>query len=309
MPKKIVFAIFSLLLMTQWACAPKKQLVVTPPAATPTMAKPAVTKPTATNSITTTKHGFRFINHTNAKGPKATIGGSILVHVDTYVGDSLMGSTRVGPPREFVVPDSTMLGSNRVPFIYDAALLMAKGDSATMYETIDSTIRAYIPPALAKEQDIRYEIIVVELQTKAEKDQAKAAGEARFEAVQSMVTQTAKDYKDGKLKVTTQPSGLKVLIVEPGKGVAIKTNDQISTNYYGCLTDGKLFDNSFQRGETLDFSVGVGQMIPGFDEGVQLLNHGGKAYFFLPPALAYGDQGAGDVVPPNAELIFYVEVL
>ena len=111
------------------------------------------------------------------------------------------------------------------------------------------------------------------------------------------------------MKLDTRPSGLKVLIVEPGKGELIKANDNVRTNYYGCLTDGKLFDNSFQRGQTLDFTAGAGQMIPGFDEGVQLLPHGGKAYFFLPASLAYGDQGAGDLVPPNAELIFYVEVL
>ena len=100
-----------------------------------------------------------------------------------------------------------------------------------------------------------------------------------------------------------------MLIVEPGQGALIKANDDVRTNYYGCLTNGKLFDNSYQRGQTLDFTAGTGQMIPGFDEGVQLLRHGGKAYFFLPPALAYGDEGAGDVVPPKSELIFYVEVL
>ena len=308
MSKKIVFAIFSLLLVMQWACAPKKQLVATPPATTPVTTKPVVTKPAAGNSVITTQHGFRFVNHTNGKGPKATSGGSITVHVDTWVGDSLMGTTRSGAAREFVVPDSSALGS-RVPFIYDAALLMAKGDSATMYETIDSMIRPYIPPALANAKDVRYEIKVVDLTTKADKDKAAAAGEARFHAVQDMVTKTAADYKAGKLKLDVRPSGLKVLVVEPGKGAPIKANDAVSTNYYGCLTDGKLFDNSFQRGQTLDFVVGVGQMIPGFDEGVQLLNHGGKAYFFLPANLAYGDQGAGDVVPPNAELIFYVEVL
>ncbi len=284
MSKKIVFAILSLVLIAQMGYGQKQTI--------------------------TTEHGFRFVNHTNGKTPKATIGGSVMVHVDTYVGDSLMGSTRAGgaPAREFVIPEVATLGS-RVPFVYDAALLMAKGDSATMYETIDSVIRPYIPPALASVKDIRYEIKVVDLMTKADKDKSIAEGEARFTAVQTMVTKTALDYKDGKLKLTTQPSGLKVLIVEPGKGAPIKANDAVKTNYYGCLTDGKLFDNSFQRGETLDFVAGTGQMIPGFDEGVQLLNHGGKAYFFLPPALAYGDQGAGDVVPPNAELIFYVEVL
>ena len=196
-----------------------------------------------------------------------------------------------------------------VPFVYDAVLLMGKGDSATVYETIDSMIRPYIPPALASAKDIRYEIKVVDVISKADKEKTTAAAESRFKEVEAAVTKTAKDYAAGTLTLDKRPSGLKVLVVDPGKGDKIKVGENIHTNYYGCLTDGKLFDTSFQRGQTLDFAAGVGQMIPGFDEGVQLLGHGGKAYFFLPPTLAYGEQGAGDAVPPNAELIFYVEVL
>ncbi|MEO6037941.1 MAG: FKBP-type peptidyl-prolyl cis-trans isomerase [Saprospiraceae bacterium] len=280
MSKKIVFALFSLLLITNWAYGQKQPV--------------------------TTAHGFRFINHTNATGPKVTPGGSVMVEVVTWVGDSLMGTTNGA--REYQLPEASGLPA-RVPFIYDAVLLMSKGDSATVYETIDSMIRPFIPPALASAKDVRYEIKVLDVITKADKDKAAAESEAHFQAVQTMVTKTVMEYKDGKLKLDTRPSGLKVLIVEPGKGEIIKANDAVKTNYYGCLTDGKLFDNSFQRGQTLDFIAGAGQMIPGFDEGVQLLHHGGKAYFFLPPSLAYGEQGAGDAVPPNAELIFYVEVL
>ena len=280
MSKKIVFALFSCLLIAHWASGQKQPI--------------------------TTEHGFRFVNHTNGKGPKATVGNSVMVEVATWVGDSLMGTTNGA--REYPVPEAASLPA-RVPFIYDAVMLMSKGDSATLYETIDSMIRPFIPPALASVKDVRYEIKVLDLISKADKDKASAEGEARFKAVESMVTKTAAEYKAGKLQLDNRPSGLKVLIVEPGKGTPIKANDAVKTNYYGCLTDGKLFDNSFQRGQTLDFTAGAGQMIPGFDEGVQLLHHGGKAYFFLPPNLAYGDQGAGDVVPPNSELIFYVEVL
>lgn len=279
MSKKIVFALFSCLFCLQLAHAQKQPI--------------------------TTEHGFRFINHTNGKGAKATAGGSAMVEVATWVGDSLMGTTNGS--REFPVPEAASLPA-RVPFVYDAVLLMTKGDSATVYETIDSMIRPYIPPALASAKEIRYEIKVVDVISKADKDKTAAAAEMRFKEVEAAATKTAKEYTAGTLKLDTRPSGLKVLIVEPGKGEKVKTGDNISTHYYGLLTDGKLFDNSFQRGQTLDFSVGVGQMIPGFDEGVQLLAHGGKAYFFLPPSLAYGEQGAGDAVPPNAELIFYVEV-
>ncbi len=279
MSKKIVFALFTFLCSLHLAYGQKQPV------------------PTA--------HGFRFINHTNGKGAKATVGGSAMVEVATWVGDSLMGTTNGS--REYNVPEAASLPP-RVPFIYDAVQLMGKGDSATVYETIDSMIRPYIPPALASAKDIRYEIKVVDVISKEDKEKTTAAAESRLKEVETAVNKTVKDYAAGTLKLDKRPSGLKVLIVEPGKGDKIKVGENIKTHYYGSLTDGKLFDTSFSRGQTLDFAAGVGQMIPGFDEGVQLLSHGGKAYFFLPPTLAYGDQGAGDAVPPNAELIFYVEV-
>lgn len=67
-----------------------------------------------------------------------------------------------------------------------------------------------------------------------------------------------------------------------------------------------MFDNSFERGEPAPFPVG--QLIPGFNEGMQLLNRGGKAILFIPPALGYGEAGAGDVIPSNADLVFYIEM-
>jgi len=279
MSKKIFFALFGCFLCAQLAYGQKQPIQ--------------------------TEHGFRFINHTNGKGAKATMGGSAMVEVATWVGDSLMGTTNGS--REYNVPDAASLPP-RVPFIYDAVQLMGKGDSATVYETIDSMIRPFIPPTLASAKDVRYEIKVVDVISKEDKEKTAAVAETRFKEVEAAVTKTAKDYTAGTLKLDKRPSGLQVLIMEPGKGDKIKVGEDIKTHYYGSLTDGKLFDTSFQRGQTLDFAAGVGQMIPGFDEGVQLLSHGGKAYFFLPPSLAYGDQGAGDAVPPNAELIFYVEV-
>ena len=260
-----------------------------------------------------TQHGFRYINHTNGTGPKATNGESVMVHVDTYIGDTLMGSTRKegNVAREYLIPDSTAL-SQRVPFLYDAALLAGEGDSVTVYESIDSTIRRFVPASQKDAKEVRYEVKITKVINKGEKEKQMAEAQARLAGVQTMVQATVKDYMDGKLndKVVSYPSGLKVLVVEPGTGAPVKTGETVKTNYFGALMDGKPFDNSFQRGQTLDFAVGVGQMIPGFDEGVTHINHGGKAYFFLPSQLAYGPQGTPDgAIPPNSNLVFYVELL
>ncbi len=274
---------------------------------------------------TQTEHGFRFINHTDKGGQKPQPGETVLFHLEAFIGDSMMGSTRknFAAPREFTLPTADKL-PKRVPAVYDALLLSGVGDSVTIYEKIDSFLQAYIPANLKNEKEVRYEIVLTkivskeEIEQKMQAEQQKAMEEQkigeeaqqRAAGVATMVKATAADYRAGKLngKLTTTPSGLKVLIVEQGSGEAVKKGDQIKTHYYGVLTNGTMFDNSFERGQALPFAAGVGQMIAGFDEGAQMLNHGGKAYLFIPSKLGYGEQGQG-TIPPNSELIFYIELL
>lgn len=258
-----------------------------------------------------TEHGFRFFNHTNKGGVKPQPGETVSVQTYTYIGDSLMASSQksFGGPREYnLFPKENL--PKRVPALYDAVLLMGEGDSATIYEPIDTFLRKFVPASLKDAKEVRYELVLVDVITQAEKDKAKAEAEASYQAVQNKTQSTVQDYVAGKLnsQLTTTASGLKVLIVDKGDGPAVKTGEGIKTHYYGCLTNGKMFDNSYQRGEAFSFPAGVGQMIPGYDEGVMLLNHGGKAFFFIPAKLGYGDQPTGEI-PANSELVFYVEIL
>jgi FKBP-type peptidyl-prolyl cis-trans isomerase len=80
-------------------------------------------------------------------------------------------------------------------------------------------------------------------------------------------------------------------------------------HYKGQLADGTVFDSSYKRNEPIEFTLGIGQVIPGWDEGVALLHVGEKARFVIPSTLAYGSRGAGGVIPPNANLIFDVELV
>ncbi|MCC6281704.1 MAG: FKBP-type peptidyl-prolyl cis-trans isomerase [Saprospiraceae bacterium] len=99
-----------------------------------------------------------------------------------------------------------------------------------------------------------------------------------------------------------------MLVETPGNGPKIKEQEPVQVHYFGLLTDGSSFDSSYERGEPIAFPAGTGQMIPGFDEGVLQLKHGSKAYLFIPPTLGYGDQSP-ELIPPNSELVFYIEVL
>ena len=104
-------------------------------------------------------------------------------------------------------------------------------------------------------------------------------------------------------------SGLRYNILQEGSGKQAEKGKQVSVHYKGQLADGTVFDSSYQRKQPIDFTLGVGQVISGWDEGVQLLKVGDKARFVIPSDLAYGSQGAGGVIPPDAALIFDVELM
>jgi FKBP-type peptidyl-prolyl cis-trans isomerase len=104
-------------------------------------------------------------------------------------------------------------------------------------------------------------------------------------------------------------SGLRYQIIQNGAGTKAEKGKNVSVHYKGQLTDGTVFDSSYKRNEPIDFALGVGQVIPGWDEGIQLLKVGDKARFVIPSDLAYGSRGAGGVIPPNATLIFDVELM
>ena len=104
-------------------------------------------------------------------------------------------------------------------------------------------------------------------------------------------------------------SGLRYKILQKGEGKNATKGSMVSVHYKGQLLDGTVFDSSYKRRQPIDFNLGIGQVIAGWDEGIQLLQVGDKARFVIPSNLAYGERGAGGVIPPNATLIFDVELM
>ena len=104
-------------------------------------------------------------------------------------------------------------------------------------------------------------------------------------------------------------SGLRYQIIQKGDGAKAEKGNTVSVHYKGSLTDGTVFDSSYKRNQPIDFPLGMGHVIPGWDEGIALLQVGDKARFVIPPYLGYGERGAGGVIPPNATLIFDVELV
>ena len=114
-------------------------------------------------------------------------------------------------------------------------------------------------------------------------------------------------------EIVTTPSGLKIEDTKVGTGVSPKTGQVCSMHYTGWLyvngAKGSKFDSSLDRGQPFEFPIGTGRVIKGWDEGVASMKVGGKRTLIIPPDLGYGARGAGGVIPPNATLIFEVELL
>ena len=108
---------------------------------------------------------------------------------------------------------------------------------------------------------------------------------------------------------TTSPSGLGVEELTLGTGAAATKGQRVTVHYTGWLVNGSKFDSSKDRGDPFVFSLGRGQVIRGWDEGVAGMKVGGKRKLTIPPELGYGARGAGGVIPPNATLMFEVELL
>ncbi|RIJ41854.1 FKBP-type peptidyl-prolyl cis-trans isomerase [Pontibacter oryzae] len=129
-----------------------------------------------------------------------------------------------------------------------------------------------------------------------------AAGSANQQAGEAFLAENKN--KEG---VQTLPSGLQYIVLQEGNGKSPSANDTVTTHYHGTLIDGTTFDSSYERGQPATFPVNG--VIAGWTEALQMMKEGAKWRLFVPANLAYGAQGAGDVIGPNSTLIFDVELL
>jgi hypothetical protein len=123
------------------------------------------------------------------------------------------------------------------------------------------------------------------------------------------VLSLALNFSFAQSDTVTTSSGLKYIIIKEGKGKKAKVGQAVEVHYTGTLVDGKKFDSSHDRGVPIEFTLGEGQVIKGWDEGIALMRVGGKMRMIIPPELAYGSRAVGDLIPANSTLIFDVELI
>jgi len=134
-----------------------------------------------------------------------------------------------------------------------------------------------------------------------------SADESKEVAFPELPKGAGKVDADASKKFTATASGLKFRILRKGEGAKPKASNTVKVNYHGWLDNGKVFDSSYKRGEAISFPLN--RVIKGWTEGMQLVGNGGMIELEIPANLAYGDRGAGDAVPPKANLHFLVELL
>ncbi|TGE25998.1 hypothetical protein E5K00_12645 [Hymenobacter aquaticus] len=235
--------------------------------------------------------------------------------------DSVLFNSRKqqGIPMRIKLQEVTTKGG-----IEEALALLQPGDSAVFKFNVDTifakSFKQPVPPFMKKAGNTMTMYVKAEkLQTEEE---AKAAQQTEMEAQQKKMMayaeqQLKKDdvilqeyIKKNNLTAQKDPSGVYYVITKPGAGAKPTSGQTVSVLYKGTLLDGKVFDSSEKMGnKPIEFPLGVGQVIPGWDKGIALLNKGAKATLLIPSSLAYGQRGAGADIPADAPLRFDVELV
>ena len=278
---------------------------------------------------------YEFVKDVN--GEKTAEGDFITLNV-TYKNDkdSVLGSSLdAGIP--FVMRKDSTWGSSNA--FEDCFNLLDKGDSAIFKIPAKLLFKNQLPPDIAAESIITIFAGLEDILTEEEfnqksmewqaiqrKKQMEAARESILENYKGLIEEqgvTIDEYiTKNKLEAETTGSGLRYVISEKGSGDIPKTGDRVKVNYTGKLLDGTVFDTSVEAAakeagvynearnyEPFTFQLGYGQVILGWDEGIGFLNTGSKATIFIPSPLGYGERGSGEIIKPNAILVFDVELV
>lgn len=196
--------------------------------------------------------------------------------------------------------------------LFEALSMMHVGDSASFLLDAESFFLQTagfpeVPEFAQGVEDLLFNVKLEQVQTEAE---LQAETEMQMAEAQSLEQVQMQEYIDEN-NITAQPteSGMYYVEHKKGTGPKPKAGDKVKVHYTGMLLDGTKFDSSVDRGQPFEFTLGVGQVIRGWDEGIAMMNVGSEATFILPSHMAYGERGAGRDIPPFAPLVFEVELI
>ena len=261
---------------------------------------------------------YQFFKQNTGEQPKV---GDLM---DLMIGCTVNDSTIIIPKGPNTLPLEAPLFAGD---FYEGMTMMHKGDSASFIVNIDSTFikwfhQTKLPDEFKSTDVMRFEVrlddfypeseYAVRLGAKIKKD-----AEARIEKMKAdhpeetaTAAQQLTEYlAKNKINVEPTASGLYYVMTQEGNGEKPEVGQMVQVHYTGKLLDGTVFDSSVERGEPISIPIGVGQVIPGWDEGIQMMSKGEKGVLYIPYYLAYGDRQAGDKITPYSNLVFEVELI
>jgi len=269
--KKIIYILAFAVLLSQSSCS---------------VFNKSTKEETSTNDTIVTESGLKYIITSKGRGVMPVNGATVKVH---YTG-KLTNDTVFDSSYKRNQPFSFVLGKGRVIKGWDEGIaLLHQGDKATLIIPSDLAYGERERPNIPANSTLIFDIELIDVKNPIVVEPFNVAG------------------KD----TITTASGLQYIVVKKGhsKNPLAKKGELVTVHYSGYFKDGLMFDSSVKRGQPIKFPLGQGQVIKGWDEGLQLMRSGDKFRFIIPYQLAYGEKGRGQSIPPKSDLIFDVELV
>jgi FKBP-type peptidyl-prolyl cis-trans isomerase len=266
------------------------------------------------NRVEVTQNGLKYQIHEqeDENSRKGKVGDVLTLHLTLMNSkDSVLRDThKEGAPFQMLLQVPPFKGS-----FEEGLTMLGKGDSATFYVSADSLFTRNMqpmPPGVTKGSDIGIAVKILNIQSEDEFKKAQAADFDKQKVTddKAITAYLAKNNLTGKAQKTA--NGVYVVTTQAGAGTMPTTGDDISVNYTGKLMNGKVFDSNLTSpqagGKPFQLKVGVGMVIPGWEEGIMKMRKGEKATLYIPSGLAYGPRG-NPTIPANSVLIFDIDLL
>lgn len=256
----------------------------------------------------TNENGLMYKFHSTNEGRTPIEGDIVEVKMSYETPDTVLFDSKDMPQAMVMRMDKSVFKGD----LYEGIYMMHIGDSATFACNTDSVFiklfrQQQTPAEYDSVEQIFFNIKLLSIKTQEEmqKEQEEAAKKAEMEEAGILTTYLSEN------NITVEPteSGLIFIETQKGKGKKPQVGDKVKVHYTGYLLDGTKFDSSVDRDIPFEFELGKGRVIKGWDEGVAMLNVGGKATLIIPSSIAYGGRGAGGIIAPFSTLKFDVELL
>jgi len=251
-----------------------------------------------------TETGFEYKMIKDAEGRTVKMGDFLTLNMSfaTLNDSTLFNTFENEEPLNFKFQESLFNGA-----INDGLMMMSAGDSAQFLVPASKVYGDQLPDFLKADDKLTYTVSMIKIASAAEQQKAQEESMAKQKSIDDEALNTHIQQKGYKAEKTE--SGLYYVVTKEGNGQFPKAGQKVKVHYTGTLLDGSKFDSSKDRDKEFEFPLGQGRVIKGWDEGIAKFSKGGSGILLIPSDLGYGSRGAGPKIPPNAPLVFEIDLI